>query len=220
VLAPPPFPEPLHCVTTAFVVLATGVQRRVGWVPPPVPEPMHWLTVTPGVAAPVGTVSITETSHVRLLPPPTTIPLHWFTDDTSWFDVVTVVVQPEGGVTPAAAKHAVAVTVEEVAPADDTLSSMVMVQVTWKPAPVGKAGGSHCAAAGAVAAAEAAWVPKNPPSTKDPKAVAVTAIPTRYRRIIDRAAGLATEEAARNGGETSEKGDHAGRMWYSSLDPK
>ena len=41
VLAPPPFPEPLHWVTVAFVVLATGAQRRVGWVPPPVPEPMH-----------------------------------------------------------------------------------------------------------------------------------------------------------------------------------
>jgi hypothetical protein len=69
---------------------------------------------------------------------------------------VTVVVQPEGGVTPAAARHAVPVTVEEVAPAALTVSSMVMVQVTWKPAPVGKAGGSHCVAAGAVAAAEEA----------------------------------------------------------------
>jgi hypothetical protein len=130
-LAPPPVPEPLHCVTTAFVVLATGAQSRVGWVPPPVPEPMHWLTVTPDVAAPVGTVSTTATLHVRLLPPPTMMPLHWSTDVTSWFDVVTVVVQPEGGVTPAAARHAVPVTVEEVAPAALTVSSMVMVQVTW-----------------------------------------------------------------------------------------
>ena len=41
VLAPPPFPEPLHWVTVAFVVLATGAHTRVGCVPPPVPEPMH-----------------------------------------------------------------------------------------------------------------------------------------------------------------------------------
>jgi hypothetical protein len=75
-LAPPPVPEPLHCVTTAFVVLATGAQSTVGWVPPPVPEPMHWLTLTPDVAAPAGTVSTTETLHVRLLPPPTMISLH------------------------------------------------------------------------------------------------------------------------------------------------
>jgi hypothetical protein len=57
--------------------------------------------------------------------------------------VVTVVVQPEGGVTPAAARHSVAVTVDETAPAELTVSLMAMVQVTWKPAPVGKAGGSH-----------------------------------------------------------------------------
>jgi hypothetical protein len=58
-------------------------------------------------------------------------------------DVVTVVVQPRGGVTPAAAKQAVAVTVEESAPAEVTVLSMAMVQVTWYPAPVGKAGGLH-----------------------------------------------------------------------------
>jgi hypothetical protein len=44
---------------------------------------------------------------------------------------VTVVVQPNGGVTPAAARQAVAVTVEEVAPAELTVSLMAMVQVTW-----------------------------------------------------------------------------------------
>jgi hypothetical protein len=92
---------------------------------------MHWLTVTPDVAAPVGMVLTTETSHVTLLPPPTAIPLHWSTDVTSWFEVVTVVVQPDGGVTPAAARHAVAVTVEELAAAAVTVLSMVMVQVTW-----------------------------------------------------------------------------------------
>jgi hypothetical protein len=49
---------------------------------------------------------------------------------TSWFDGVTVVVQPKGGRTPAAAKQAVAVTTDEAAPADVTLFAMVMVQVT------------------------------------------------------------------------------------------
>jgi hypothetical protein len=83
VLAPPPFPEPLHCVTVAFVVLATGSQMVVGWVPPPVPDPMHWSTVTPDVVAPVGRVLTTETSQVTLLPPPKTTPLHWLTDVTS-----------------------------------------------------------------------------------------------------------------------------------------
>jgi hypothetical protein len=39
--------------------------------------------------------------------------------------------QPNGGVTPAAARHAVAVTVEAAAPAELTVSLMAMVQVTW-----------------------------------------------------------------------------------------
>ena len=38
---PPPVADPLHCVTVAPVVLATGAHTVVGWVPPPVPEPMH-----------------------------------------------------------------------------------------------------------------------------------------------------------------------------------
>ncbi len=67
--------------------------------------------------------------------------------------MVTVVVQPEGGSTPAAAKHAVAVTVELVTPWDVMVFSTVTKQVTWNPAPVGKAGGSHWLTAGAVAAA-------------------------------------------------------------------
>jgi hypothetical protein len=73
---------------------------------------------------------------------------------TSWLDVVTVVVQPEGGSTPAAARHAVTVTVELVTPWAVTVFSIVTVQVTSNPAPVGKAGGSHWVTAGAVAAAE------------------------------------------------------------------
>ena len=68
--------------------------------------------------------------------------------------MVTVVVQPEGGSTPAAARHAVTVTVELVTPWAVTVFSIVTVQVTSNPAPVGKAGGSHWVTAGAVAAAE------------------------------------------------------------------
>jgi hypothetical protein len=52
------------------------------------------------------------------------------TDVTSWFDVVTVVVQPKGGTTPAAARHAVPVIVELETPAEVTVLSMVIVQVT------------------------------------------------------------------------------------------
>jgi hypothetical protein len=81
------------------------------------------------------------------------MPLHWLTEVTSWVDVVTVVVHPEGGSTPAAAKHAVAVTVELVTPWAVMEFSIVMVQVTSNPAPVGKAGGLHWVTAGAVAAA-------------------------------------------------------------------
>src|SRR5580658_8504875 len=103
-----------------------GEHTRVGWVPPPAPDPMHWFTDTPDVAAPVGTVLTTETSQITLLPPPLTMPLHWFTEVTNWFELVTVVVQPEGGRTPAAARHAVAVTVDDSAPADDTVLLMVI----------------------------------------------------------------------------------------------
>ncbi|MDA8398836.1 MAG: hypothetical protein M0008_02085 [Actinomycetota bacterium] len=42
---------------------------------------------------------------------------------TRWLDVVVVVVQPAGGRTPAAAKQAVAVTVEDVAPLAVTVLS-------------------------------------------------------------------------------------------------
>ncbi len=73
----------------------------------------------------------TETLQVTLLPPPSATPLHWSTVDTSWLDVVTTVVQPNGGRTPAAAKHAVAVIDDWVNPVEVTVLSIVMVQVTW-----------------------------------------------------------------------------------------
>jgi hypothetical protein len=182
VLGPPPLAEPLHWVTLALVVLATGAHTTVGWVPPPPPDPTHWSTVTPEVAWPVGMVFTTETLQITLEPPPSTTPLHWSTDVTSWFAVLTVVVHPEGGSTPAAARHDVAVTVEEVAPAAVTVLSIVMLQLTSNPAPVGKAGGSHWVAAGADAAAEAAWVPMNPPTTSMPAAVIATRDNIKPRR--------------------------------------
>ena len=49
----------------------------------------------------------------------------------------------EGNTTPAAAKQALVVTVELVAPVEDVLFTIVTVHVTWNPAPVGKSGGLH-----------------------------------------------------------------------------
>ena len=95
--APPPVPDPLHWVTVAPVVLATGAQTTVGWVPPPVPDPLHSFTVAPDVDVPLVTSLVKLTLQTTLLPPPVTIPLHWLIEETSWFDVVTVVVQPAGG---------------------------------------------------------------------------------------------------------------------------
>ncbi|HWG72632.1 MAG TPA: hypothetical protein VG184_01110 [Acidimicrobiales bacterium] len=56
--------------------------------------------------------------------------MHWSTEVTSWPCVLTVVVQPEGGSTPAAARHAVVVTVELVSPSEVTVLSITTVQVT------------------------------------------------------------------------------------------
>jgi len=74
---------------------------------------------------------MTVTLQVTLLPPPVTMPLHWFTEVTSWVEVVIVELQPKGGSTPAAARHAVAITVELVAPCEVTVFSIVMLQLTW-----------------------------------------------------------------------------------------
>jgi hypothetical protein len=75
-------------------------------------------------------VFTTETLQVTLLPPPSTTPLHWSTVVTSWFDVVTTVVHPKGGSTPAAARHEVAVIVELGAPAELTELAMVILQLS------------------------------------------------------------------------------------------
>lgn len=72
------------------------------------------------------------------------------------------VVQRAGGIgrTPAAAKHAVMVTVELVAPAEVIVFTTVTLHVTSYPAPVEKEGGLHWLTAGALAAAVASggWV--------------------------------------------------------------
>jgi len=91
---------------------------------------------------------VTVTLQYTLLPPPFTIPLHWSTEVTSWFDEVLLVIGPEfrgqeGYGTPAAARHALVVTVELVAPVEEVLFTTVTVQVTWNPAVVGKSGGLH-----------------------------------------------------------------------------
>lgn len=99
--------------------------------------------------------------------------------------MVTVVVQPNGGSTPAAAKQAVAVTVELLKPAEVTVLAMLIVHVTWNPAPVGKAGGSHCVAAGAVAAADAELAATNPPIASMASAVTtIVAIVARRRMVL------------------------------------
>jgi hypothetical protein len=66
---------------------------------------------------------------MTLLPPPSTTPLHWLTEVTSWFDVVTTVVQPNGARTPAAARHPVAVIVAVSPPVEDTVLAMAIVHV-------------------------------------------------------------------------------------------
>src|SRR5271165_6941563 len=81
--APPPVPEPLHCVTVAFVVLARGEQTTVDPPPPPPPDPMHWSTVAFASAVPLGMSLVKVTLQVTLLPPPPTMPLHWSTEVTS-----------------------------------------------------------------------------------------------------------------------------------------
>ena len=135
IVPPPPFPDPLHWVTVALVVFATGAQTTVGSVPPPVPEPMHWLTVAPEVGVPVETSLVNVTLQIKLLPPPTMMPLHWLTVDTNWVDEATLAVQPAGGSTPAAARHAVVVIVELGAPLDETLLTTEILQDTSLPAP-------------------------------------------------------------------------------------
>lgn len=159
-------------------------------LPPPVADPMHWFTVMPDVAVPSGTLFVTMTLQYTLLPPPVTMPLHWFTEVTSWFDEVLVVTGPEfrgqeGNTTPAAARHALVVTVELVAPVEEVLFTTVTVQVTWNPAVIGKSGGLHWLMAGAVsmAAGEAA-PPLGVATANDANIERIASTPTRAKRPL------------------------------------
>ncbi len=103
--------------------------------------------MTAAVDVPTGTLLVTVTLQYMLLPPPVTMPLHWFTEVTSWVEVVVLLTGPrlrgqEGNVTPAAAKHAVAVTVELVAPLELMVLTTATMQVTWS-AVMGNSGGLH-----------------------------------------------------------------------------
>ena len=97
----------------------------------------------------VGKLLVTETLQVTSLPPPLTMPSHWSTEVTSWVDEVVLTTGPElsgqlGKGTPAAAKQALVVTVELVAPVEDVLFTTVTLHVTSSPAVLpGKSGGLH-----------------------------------------------------------------------------
>lgn len=91
---------------------------------------------------------VTVTLQYTLLPPSVTMPLHWFTEVTSWFEDVVLVMGPkfrgqDGNGTPAAARHALVVTVELVVPLALVVLTTVTVQVTCLPAVMGKSGGLH-----------------------------------------------------------------------------
>ncbi len=105
--------------------------------------------MTPEGVVVVGKLLVTETLQVTSLPPPLTMPLHWSTEVTSRVDEVVLTTGPElsgqlGKATPAAAKHALVVTVELVAPVEDVLLTTVTLHVTSNPAVLpGKSGGLH-----------------------------------------------------------------------------
>ena len=69
---PPPFDEPLHCVTVTGSAVAPPVTVHCTRVmaPPPFPEPLHWVTVAPVVAA------TGEHTSVGAVPPPVPEPMH------------------------------------------------------------------------------------------------------------------------------------------------
>jgi hypothetical protein len=79
--------------------------------------------------------------------------------------------------------HEVAVIVELVAFAGLRVLTIAMSQDAWKPAPVGKAGVSHCVAAGAVAA-EATGATATPRTVTEARASPTAAAATNERRKI------------------------------------
>ena len=118
------------------------------------------------------------------------MPLHWFTDVTSWLEVVVVLTGPtlkgqEGNATPAAAKHAVAVTVELVAPLELTVLTTVRTQVTWSAAPLGNSGGLHCATAGGpLFVAEATVAVVRPMAASEANAIPAATATASERRTL------------------------------------
>jgi hypothetical protein len=181
---PPPVADPLHWVTVALVVLPPGSHAWV--LPPPVADPMHWSTVAAGSDAPIGTLLVTETLQYTLLPPSVTMPSHWFTEVTSWVEIVVLTTGPEfrgqeGNGTPAAARHALVVTVELVAPVEVVVFTTVTEHVTWKSAVVGKSGGLHCVTEGAGVAPETAGAEAIPRNATAAKAVPIATAATKPR---------------------------------------
>ena len=79
--------------------------------------------------------------------------------------------------------HEVAVIVELVAFAGLRVLTIAISQDAWKPAPVGKAGVSHCVAAGAVAA-EATGAIAMPSTVTEARASPTAAAETSERRKI------------------------------------
>ena len=94
--------------------------------------------------------------------------------------LVTAFPGQEGYTTPAAAKQALVVTVELVAPVELVEFSTVTLHVTVRPAPVGKSGGLHCDTLGApVGAADAGRAARPPTTRNEMDATAPTAADTR-----------------------------------------
>ncbi len=162
--APPPFPEPLHCliVGTEPVALAgVTVHLTRSVPPPPFPELSHcWIVadVSLGVelgmhtvvgcvpppcpepmhwltvTAPAPGAPVTITSHFTIAPPPLPEPLHWSIAVTVCDDTVGPI-----QVSPVPAPvHEVTVTVAVVAPVKATVTVQCTVLPPWLSTP------SHC----------------------------------------------------------------------------
>ena len=96
IVAPPPLPELLHCVTVALGALPTGLHATVAVPPPPVPESLHWLTVAAEVVGEPLMLFVICTRQVTVPPPPFPEPLHWVTDVVRSADVVVELVHVSG----------------------------------------------------------------------------------------------------------------------------
>ena len=91
----------------------------------------------------------------------------------------------DGNTTPAAASHALVVTVELVTPVEEVLFTTVTVQVTWNPAVIGKSGGLHCVIEGAVVVApEAAGAEAMPRKATPANAVTAATAARRQCRTV------------------------------------